>query len=40
MVLLLSFVMDVSYKEGQEGFIWPELLQSPRHTQSLDLEVS
>jgi len=31
--------MKVSYKEGQEGFIWPELLHNPRHTQSLDLEV-
>lgn len=39
MVLLLAFVMEVSYKEGQEGFIWPEFLHNPRYTQSLDLEV-
>ena len=38
MVSLLSFIMEVSYKEG-EGFIWPELLHNPRNTQSRDLEV-
>jgi len=31
--------MEVSYKEGERGFIWPELLHNPRNTQFLDLEV-